>query len=409
MLIKNETLYTLNDVVVIPKEVSDVFSRSECNPTYDSTKMLPLFASPMTNILNDNNLQPFLNAGVNVVVPRDDERLSYDERKLRWENLWKKDIFVAMSLREFIQYFITDSPLDSAEDTSENKHNDSSVFDTSYVRKVCVDLANGHMKQLINVCARVKANYGDKVIIMTGNIANPDTYLDYAIAGIDYVRCGIGVGSACTTSANSSIHYPIASLIEKCKEYKNTVEVAIEQKKEFGYKTPYISAPKIVADGGFGNFDQIIKALALGADYCMCGKLFAQCIESCMSIVSDKDFTWPHEKDEKYPSWHSTVRNPYEHVDFVLELMERGHNFTRDYYGMSTKRAQVEMGGKGNKTAEGIGMKVPVKYTVAGWVDNFKSYLKSAMSYTGFKRLEDFIGGPEMRLMSSNSYIAYFK
>ena len=32
---------------------------------------------------------------------------------------------------------------------------------------------------------------------MAGNIANPDTYYEYAKDGIDYVRCGIGGGSAC--------------------------------------------------------------------------------------------------------------------------------------------------------------------------------------------------------------------
>jgi isopentenyl diphosphate isomerase/L-lactate dehydrogenase-like FMN-dependent dehydrogenase len=34
---------------------------------------------------------------------------------------------------------------------------------------------------------------------------------------------------------------------------------------------------KIVADGGLQNYDYINKALFLGADYCMCGRLFSQC------------------------------------------------------------------------------------------------------------------------------------
>ena len=38
--------------------------------------------------------------------------------------------------------------------------------------------------------------------------------------------------------------------------------------------------PKIIADGGIRNYDHVIKALALGADYVMIGSLFAQCIES---------------------------------------------------------------------------------------------------------------------------------
>ncbi len=388
MLVK-ETLYTLNDITVLPAEISSIKSRQECNPFYSNSSFLPLFVSPMNNIVNDDNVTCFTDAGVNVITPRDDERIEYVLRKIRWESLWGKNLFVGMSLREFIQYFI-----------------DEEVEDTNQVRKVCVDLANGHMQHLLDACAEVKNKFGDKVIIMTGNIANPETYKDYAIAGIDYIRLGIGTGSICTTAANSSIHHPMATLIDECKKIKDCVEVELETNNITEYK----SVPKIIADGGFTNFDQIIKALALGADYCMCGKLFAQCIEACTSIIADKDFNLPEEKDYwPNPPKHSTVRQPYKYVDFVLDLMDRGYGFHRDYYGMSTKRAQREMGGKGNKTAEGITTKITVKYTVAGWIDNFKSYLKSAMSYTGFKTIEEFIGGPVCKIQSTNSYTAYFK
>ena len=212
MLVK-ETLYTLNDVTIVPAEVSDISSRSLCNPYYDDTKMLPIFVSPMNNIVDDNNFQSFLDAGVNVITPRDNENTPYSERRERWEQLWKRGIFVALSLREFEQFFI------------EFKDYTEPDFNITYTRHVCVDLANGHMKRLLDACKQVKKSFGNKVIIMTGNIANPDTYKDYAKAGIDYVRCGIGTGSICTTAANSAIHYPMASLIETCKHYKKDIEV----------------------------------------------------------------------------------------------------------------------------------------------------------------------------------------
>lgn len=180
-----ETLYTLNDIAVIPAATSDISSRSECNPYYDDTKMLPVFVSPMNNIIDDNNFQPFLDAGVNVITPRDNENTPYSERRERWEQLWKRGIFVALSLREFEQFFI------------EFKDYTEPDFNITYTRRVCVDLANGHMKRLLDACKQVKKSFGNKVIIMTGNIANPDTYKDYAKAGIDYVRCGIGTGSIC--------------------------------------------------------------------------------------------------------------------------------------------------------------------------------------------------------------------
>jgi len=43
---------------------------------------------------------------------------------------------------------------------------------------------------------------------MVGNIANPETYKEYCEIGVDYIRVGVGSGSACTTSANGAIHLP---------------------------------------------------------------------------------------------------------------------------------------------------------------------------------------------------------
>lgn len=377
-MIDSKVRYSLNDIAVVPAVSSQIRSRSECNAYYQNTEKFPLFAAPMNNIINDENWRCFDNAGVNVIMPRDNEKLPYEERKERWEKFWGMGLFVAMSLNEFTEYFITNIP-------------DELQFHSD-VKKVCIDLANGHMESLISTCAKAKRLHGNSITLMTGNIANPETYLEYAKAGIDYIRCGIGTGNVCTTSANSSIHYPMASLISECKKYKDIVSTEIEQSDL--YKTEYKSVPKIIADGGFCNYDQIIKALALGADYVMCGKLFSQCIEACTEIVTDNGLT---------------IKNPYNVTEVALDLMDKGHHLAREYYGMSTKKAQKDMGGNGHKTSEGTFIKTHVKYTVKGWTNNFESYLKSAMSYTGFRALEDFIGGPHCILISPESYRAYFK
>ena len=176
-----ETLYTLNDIAVIPAATSNISSRSECNPEYEFNQMLPLFVSPMNNIIDDNNVDIFRAAGVNVIAPRDDEKIDYEVRKNRWEILWAKGVFVGMSMKEFDKYFIED--VDS--------------IDMSKYRRVCIDLANGHMESLLTMCKIAKDYYKEHLILMTGNIANPETYRDYAKAGIDYVRLGIGSGSIC--------------------------------------------------------------------------------------------------------------------------------------------------------------------------------------------------------------------
>ena len=68
----------------------------------------------------------------------------------------------------------------------------------------------------------------------------------------------------------------------------------------------------------------------------------------------------------------------------------------REYYGMSTKRAQKETGGNGTTTSEGISRPIPVEYNIAKWADNMKSYLISVMSYTNSRNLEDLAQNTEL-------------
>ena len=100
------------------------------------------------------------------------------------------DTFVAFGLNEVIDIFI-----------NRNDHFKKIMNAIEYENKhrcyICIDIANGHMKKLLDVIKTIKDSYGDSVIVMAGNIANPETYKQYAIAGCDYVRAGIGVGSAC--------------------------------------------------------------------------------------------------------------------------------------------------------------------------------------------------------------------
>lgn len=57
---------------------------------------------------------------------------------------------------------------------------------------------------------------------------------------------------------------------------------------------------------------------------------------------------------------------------------------------MSTKEVQKKWGRGTLKTSEGIVKTNLVEYTLDQWVENFTDYLKSAMSYTNSKTLDDF-------------------
>ena len=66
------------------------------------------------------------------------------------------------------------------------------------------------------------------------------------------------------------------------------------------------------------------------------------------------------------------------------------------YFGMASKEGQESINGKKISTAEGITKSLKVEYLLNKWVENFDSYLRSAMSYCNIKKLELFIGIPTL-------------
>lgn len=368
-------LLSFNDICLVPSVISDIEHRSECSPYLDNG-MLSLFTAPMSSVINENNWEIFKDNKINTIIPRS------VNINVRLE--LAKHTFIAVSLSEFEEYFI------------------NNWLFSSCTQFVCIDIANGHMKKLLDLCKQAKEKYGSSLQIMAGNIANPDTYYEYAKAGIDYIRCGIGGGSCCTTAANTSCTFPMVSLIKEISYIKN--DILNGYKGDF---ETYKSVPKIVADGGFNNFDQIIKALAIGADYVMLGKIFAMSEEACGEVVYKEQFiptkldlsTLPEDDrklyeesglDEAYIT--KTIKTPF-----------------RKYYGMSTKKAQAEFGNETLKTAEGIETLVSIEYTLSGWCDNFISYLRSAMSYCNSRTLDEFKKNARIEQISANSFQAYYK
>jgi len=256
--------------------------------------------------------------------------------------------------------------------TDKHKHFHKEPIET----KILVDIANGHMTKLYDLCKyfidEIKTNHQ----LMIGNIANPNTYEKFVELGIDYIRVGIGGGSGCLTSATTGIHYPMASLISECYQIK----------KNRNYHT------KIVADGGFRKFDDIIKALCLGADYVMLGGVFNQSLESCGQNYIFGRIKICQKTTEKI--WNNFPK-------FRKYL-------TKSFRGMSTKDVQKKWGKINLRTSEGISKQNPISYTLKGWVDNFSDYLKSSMSYTNSRNLEEFKNS-FYTLITNNAYKRFNK
>jgi hypothetical protein len=57
---------------------------------------------------------------------------------------------------------------------------------------------------------------------------------------------------------------------------------------------------------------------------------------------------------------------------------------------MASKFGQIALSGLKSKTAEGIKKKLPLTTNLYKWVINFVDYLRSAMSYTNTREINDF-------------------
>lgn len=359
-----------DDVTIVPEILTDICSRSECNP-YDADGYLPIFAAPMSSVVSIENAGYFNASKIKVVIPRSysvDERIDF---------LFKNEgNFVAFSLSEANDIFATPGFLELMMKKKIRTHNTYRDWQKGErPLNICIDLANGHMKCLLNTVRRIKENYGQKVIIMTGNIANPNTYIEYEYAGVDYVRVSIGTGNVCSTSSNTAVHFPVFSLLDEIWHVK----------KDIGGKC------KIIADGGIRGFRDIQKAL-IYADYVMIGSLFNRAIESAGKTTYGT-FYW-NVRGKKIARPIKTLMYfgkevPKEDYKYVYSLVKNGKlTVWKENFGMSTKIAQGlinqanSIDVKKLKTSEGLLKYQKVEFDIAGWAENETDFLRSAMSYT---------------------------
>lgn len=339
-----------NDILIQPAIITDIESRSEVNP-FDENQMLPIITAPMDTVVNIDNIEDFYwHNKINICLPRGhDSEVCRSHRK----------ILISLSLDEFIKkYNSSDSP---------NK-----LIQEEFV---LIDIANGHMLKMVSAVKTAKEKYGNKLFIMAGNIAHPDTYMALSNAGADAIRVGIGNGNGCLTTQQTGVGYPMASLIRDCYNMSLVID----------------KPSLIVADGGMKNYSDIIKALALGANYVMIGSLLNKALESCGETRIFKYF----KINPKSPIARWTLNF--------------GFKLTKRFRGMSTKEVQKNWGKGQLKTSEGIVRIRPVEYTLSQWTTNFEDYLRSAMSYSNCRTLEEFRTNASINIISEQSYKRFNK
>ena len=125
------------------------------------------------------------------------------------------------------------------------------------------------------------------------------------------------------------------------------------------------------------------------SDYVMVGSIFNKAIESC----GDNYLFGKIKVSQKI------AEKAYKHKIPVY----------KKFRGMSTKEVQKKWGKKKLSTSEGVIRIRKVEYSLSKWVENFEDYLRSAMSYTDSKTLNEFIGNVNIIKITDNAYNRFKK
>ena len=326
----------------------------------------------MSTVVSKENIDDFEKARIRTVLPR---TYTFSQRILFQLN--NQNSFIAISLNEAIDYFVKNDIFEYA------LHNICIFITEKYKLRICIDLANGHMQKLLDTIKAIKDKYGDRVIVMSGNIANPESYKFYEEVGCDYVRLGIGGGSCCLSSSNLGLNFPYFSLLQEM--YKVKCEIN--------------GKCKIIADGNIRGYRDIQKALVY-ADYVMIGGLFNKTMESAGKTTYGKSYFNVNGYKIFRPIktlltyGREIPRNNFTNI--YTNYVKKGKlEVWKEMFGMSTKKAQSQINTANSitnklKTSEGIVKHQMVEFDLKGWAENETDYLKSAMSYTNSKTLEEY-------------------
>ncbi len=210
------------------------------------------------------------------------------------------------------------------------------------VDALVLDTAHGHSKRVLDMLARLKADFGDRVEIIAGNVGTGEGARALIENGADAVKVGLGPGSICTTRVVTGMGVPQVTAIW------DAAQVA----KEYGIP--------IIGDGGVRYSGDITKAIAAGADVVMLGSLFAGTDESPGEIEIYQGRSY-----KVYRGMGS------------IGAMRAG---SRDRYFQENARKLVP---------EGIEGRVPYKGPLADTVYQLMGGLRAGMGYVGARNIQE--------------------
>jgi len=230
------------NISLVPRNLSQVNSRQEIDlsldltPNIPSRKLrLPVLPAPMDTICSLEMCKILSKNGMLGMIHRFQP---VETRKDNYNNL-KNDGFDA----------VIAVGLDEKEIIDE--------FYSLGARAFIIDVANGFntvVEPTVKQIRDLKNTY-----IFCGNVDSEEGFKYLSDLGVDAIRVGIGSGSMCTTSIMTGVGQGIVSSIQECRNIK----------EKSGTNS------LLIADGGIRVVGDIAKAMTVGADAVMVGRMLA--------------------------------------------------------------------------------------------------------------------------------------
>jgi IMP dehydrogenase len=244
---------TYDDISLIPTNVSRVKSRKEVDTSSKFLGLnlaLPLVSSPMESVTGIEMAIELYSLGCLAIVNRFDSSL---DEILNTNNGKRKINAISVALN---------TPLNTIKKLAVGR------------KVICIDTANASNREVLKKTEQIKSNVNVKVIV--GNIAHGASLKQLVDAGADGVRVGIGSGSVCSTSIQTGIGIGQVSSILDVYFTREKLKLKID----------------IIADGGIKGAGDVAKAIALGADAVMVGRLLAGTRETPGEVIRYSDQLW---------------------------------------------------------------------------------------------------------------------
>lgn len=207
-----------------------------------------------------------------------------------------------------------------------------SILDPHFI---CLDVANGYLDVVIERIQTIRKKY-PSITLIAGNVVTPDKVLQYYHNGVDIVKMGIGSGSVCTTRMQTGVGYPQFSCIADTRKAIGNSNVLI------------------MSDGGIKNPCDLSKAYGAGADFVMCGGIFAGHKESGGDLINEGG------------------------IDYKV------------FYGMSSTQAMNKhYGGVAkHRSSEGKSVKLEYRGDIEHTIYDILGGIRSTMTYVGASKIE---------------------